>query len=113
MKGLFVILASSFFLITPVNMASAESLFFEKPGAYYRDSVSEGKSVNLIKFSGSKDTIEKGSDIVPNDSRPDIYLKLQWDTEKPVTYMQLGKHYEEEENWQTLQLFLLFHIVIP
>ena len=113
MKGLFVILASSFFLMTPVNMASAESLFFEKPSAYYTDSVSEGKSVNLIKFSTSEDTIKKDNDSVPNDSRPDIYLKLQWDTEKPVTYMQLGKHYEEKENWQTLQFFLLLHIVMP
>ena len=94
-------------------MASAESLFFEKPGAYYTSSklVSEGKSVNLIKFSTSKDTIKKDS--VPNDSRPCIYLKLQCDTEKPSTYMQLGKHYEEKENWQTLQFFLLLHIVIP
>jgi hypothetical protein len=114
MKGLLVILASSFFLITPVNMASAESLFFKEPSAYYTDSklVSEGKSVNLIKFSTSKDTIKKDS--VPNEvSRPNIYLKLQWDTEKPITYTQLGKHYEEKENWQMLQLFLLLHIVIP
>jgi hypothetical protein len=111
MKELFVILASSFILMTPVSMASAESLFFDKPSAYYTDSVSEGSSVNLIKFSTSKDTIKKNS--VSKHSRPDIYLKLQWDTEKPVTYMQLGKHYEEKENWQTLQFFLLLHIVIP
>jgi hypothetical protein len=114
MKRLWVILASSFFLISAVNMASAESWVFKNPSAYYTDSqlVSEGKSVNLIKFTTSEDTIKKDS--TPNEvSRPNIYLKLQWDKEKPITYMQLGKHYEEKEDWQMLQFFLLLHVVIP
>ena len=114
MKKLWVILASSFFLISAVNMASAESWVFKKPSVYYTDSqlVSEEKSLNLIKFTTSEDTIKKDS--IPKEvSRPYIYLKLQWDTEKPNSYKQLGKHYAEKEEWQILQFFLFLHIVIP
>jgi hypothetical protein len=114
MKALLVILASSLFLISSVNITSAESWVFKKPSADYTDSklLSERKSVNLIKFTTSEDTIKKDS--IPNEvSRPYMYLKLQWDTEKPVTFMQLGKHYEENENGHMLQFFLLLYIVIP
>ena len=115
MKGLLVILASSLFLISLVNIASAESWAFKKPGTYYTDSklLSERKSVNLIKFSTSEDTIKKNN-ITKKVSMPDIYLKLQWDTEKPMTLMKLGKHYyEENENGHMLQFFLFLYIVIP
>lgn len=114
MKRPLLALVFSLFLILAANIASAESWALEKPSASYTDSklVSEVKSVNLIKFTTPEDTIKKDS--VPNEvSRPYMYLKLQWDTEKHIPYMHLGKHYEERENCQMLQFFLLLHIVIP
>ncbi len=109
MKGLLVILASFFFLISTVNVASAESWVFKKPNAYYTDSklLSERKSVNLLKLTTSEDSI-------PNEvSSPNVYLKLEWDTEKPIPFMQLGEQNEEKENWQMVQFFLLLQVVIP
>ena len=114
MKGLLIGLVFSLLLMLGANISSAESLAFKNPDDDHTDSqwVSEGKSVNLIKFTGSGDTVK--NDNVSNEvSNPYMYLKLQWDTEKPFPYMQLGKNDEERENWQMLQLFLLLQIVIP
>ncbi len=115
MKRPLIALVFSILLILAANIANAESWAFKKSSDdHFTDSqlIPEGKSVNLIKFTTSEDTIKKDS--IPNEvSRPYIYLKLQWDTEKPITYKQLGKHYEEKEDWQMLQFFLLLHIVIP
>jgi hypothetical protein len=114
MKRPLIALVFPFLLILAANIASAESSAFKKSSDYYTDSqlVSEEKSVNLIKFTAPEDTIKKES--IPNEiSNPYMYLKLQWDTEKPIPYMQLGNQYEERENWQMLKFFLLLQIVIP
>ncbi len=114
MKGLLVVLTSCFFLISTVNIASAESWIFKKPSDYHTDSqlVSQGKSVNLIKFTTSEGAIKKDS-AADEVNNPYMCLKLQWDTEEPIPYVQLGQHYEERENWQMLQFFLILQIDIP
>jgi len=114
MKKLLFALVFSTLLILATNIASAESLAFKKLIDYYIDSqlVSEEKSVNLIKFTTPEDTIK--NDSLPKEiNNPYMYLKLQWDTEKPTPYMQQGQHYEERENWQMLQFFLILQIAIP
>jgi len=105
---LFLILAAN-----TANIASAESWALKKLGGYYTDSnlVSEGKSVSLIKLTASEDTIKKDS--VSNEvSKPYVHLKFQWDTE-PVSYTQLGKHYQGWESWHMAQFFLFLQIAIP
>lgn len=114
MKRLLIGLVFSLLLMFAANVSNAESLAFKNPNDEHTNSqlVSEGKSVNLIKFTPSEDTVKK--DNVSNEvSNPYMYLKLQWDTEKPIPHMQLDKLYEERENQQALQLFLLLQIVIP
>ena len=114
MKRPLIALVFSILLILAANITSAESWTFKKPSNYHRDSqlVSEEKSVNLIKFTTPEATIKKDS--APNEvNNPYMYLKLRWDTEKTIPYMQLGQHYEEMENWQLLQFFLLLQIAIP
>jgi len=113
MKRPLIALVFSILLIFAAKIASAEHWAFKKPSDYHTDSqlVSEEKSVNLIKFTTTEDAIKKDS--APNEvNDPYMYLKLQWDTEEPSPYMQLG-HYEERENWQMLHFFLILKIAIP
>jgi hypothetical protein len=97
MKGLLIILASSFFLISPVNMAGAESWVFKKPSGNYTDSklFSEGKSLNLIKFSSSENSPKKDS--MPTEVRvPYIYgagnsdVKIEKNTQKQMVVATEG-----------------------
>jgi hypothetical protein len=113
MKRPLIALVFSILLIFAAKIASAEHWAFKKPSDYHTDSqlVSEEKSVNLIKFTTTEDAIKKDS--APNEvNDPCMYLKLQWDTEEPSPYMQLGR-YEERENWQMLHFFLILQIAIP
>ncbi len=115
MKRPLIALVFPILLILAANIVNAESWDFKKPSDdHFTDSqlIPEGKSVNLIKFTTPENTVKKDS--APSEiSNPYMYLKLQWDTEKPISYTQLGKHYEERENWPVLQFFLLLQIIIP
>jgi hypothetical protein len=114
MKRPLIALVFFILLILAADIASAEPWAFKRPSNYHTDSqlVSEEKSVNLVKFTATEGTIKKEG--VPSEvNNPDMYLKLQWDTEEPIPYMQLGQHYEEMENWQMLKFFLILQIAIP
>jgi hypothetical protein len=114
MKRPLIALVFSILLMLAADIASADPWAFKGPSDYHTDSqlVSEEKSVNLIKFTTTEGSIKKDS--APNEvNNPDMYLKLQWDTEEPIPYMQLGQHYEERENWQILKIFLILQIAIP
>lgn len=91
MKRLLVVLAFSFFLTFPINMAGAEFWVFRNPSVNYTDSklLSEGKSANLMKFVTSEDAIKKDS--MPNEvSVPYIYgadnseIKTKKNTQKQM-----------------------------
>ena len=114
MKRPLIALFFLLLLVTTANIASAESLAFKKPSEYNTDSqlVSEPKTINLIKFTAPENTAKKDS--VSNEVKnPFMYLKLQWDTEKSIPHIQLGRRYEERETPQMLQFFLLLQIAIP
>lgn len=114
MKRLLTALVFSLLLILTTDMATPESSAFKEPSDYDTGSQtgSKGKSVNLITFTNPEDIIKKDS--IPNEViSPFMCLKLQWDTEKPIPYMQLDRHYKEKDNWQVLQLLLIFQIALP
>ena len=114
MKRPLIALVISILLILAADIARAEPWAFKRPSDYHTDSqlVSEEKSVNLIKLTTDEGSIKKEG--APSEvNNPDMYLKLRWDTEDPIPYMQLGQHYEEREPWQMLQFFLILQIAIP
>jgi len=113
LKTLLIVLILSLFLMVAANMASAESWAFKKLGGYYTDykSVLEESPPTAIKFTVHEDIIKNDS-MSSQVSKPNTPLKLQLDAE-PISYTDLGKHYEGKENWQMLQFFLFLQMAMP
>jgi len=108
-KGLLAI-ANKEELFVYISKADYDSFYLKKAPFFSYDESSIIRSTDLITFKTPEDAI-KAESVSNSFNRPHMYFKLQQDTEKPISYVHLGKNYEEKDTSKTLQLLMLF--VIP